>query len=290
MTTTKLREVPSQEESVVVPGGPCTDPLSRWWLAGAGVVCLILSFVQSWGLIEDDTKLPLIMAPLKFIAWSLHLSNQQVFGGSVEQSGLLFPMALYFAITHALHVPTWCAERIWLAALLTIGFWGLVRVAEALGIGTGSARILAGVTYCIAPIVVTWAQTSSDLLAVVFLPWMLLPLITGSREGSPRRSAARSGVALALMGGSNAAVIIATLPVALIWLGTRTSGPRRRELTLWWFVAIGLAVFWWLCQPRLTASMDSTICRLRRPQASRRARHLLLRRCAALPTGSTTTR
>ena len=251
MTTTAVREVSSPEESVVVPGDPCTDPLSRWWLAGAGMVCLILSFAQSWGLIEDDTHLPLIMAPLKFIAWSLHISNQQLFGGSVYQTGLMFPMGVFFAITNLLHVPTWCAERIWLAALLTIGFWGLVRVAEALGIGTRSARILGGVAYCVAPIVVTWAQTSADLLAVVFLPWMLLPLIAGSRQGSPRRAAARSGVAVALMGGTNAAVIFTTFPIALIWLGTRTRGPRRRQLCLWWFVAVGLAAFWWLVSAAL---------------------------------------
>jgi arabinofuranan 3-O-arabinosyltransferase len=245
MTTTAVREVQSPEEPAIVLVDPCTDPLSRWWLAGAGVVWLVLSFAQSWGLIEDDTNLRTVLAPFNYIASSLHASSQ-LYGGSVETSGLLFPMGAFFAVTHLLHVPTWCAERIWLAALLTIGFWGLVRVAEALGIGTRSARILGGVAYCIAPIVVTSIQTSSDLLAVVLLPWMLLPLIAGSRHGSPRRSAARSGVAVALMGGGNAAVIFATFPVALIWLATRAGGPRRRQLCLWWLVAVGLAVFWWL--------------------------------------------
>ena len=238
-------EVHTTGETVRLPAVPCRDPLSRWWLATAGAAFLVLSFAQSWGLIEDDTKLPVVMAPLKLISEAVHVSNQQVFGGSVGQTGLIFPMGLFFAITKLLHVPTWCAERIWLALLLTIAFWGLVRVAEALGIGTRNARILGGVAYCIAPIVVTWAQTSADLLSVVFLPWMLLPLIVGSRTGPPRRAAARSGVAIALMGGGNAAVIFATLPVALIWLATRGAGPRRRQLLLWWIVAAALAVFWW---------------------------------------------
>ena len=246
MTTSTIHDVESSQAPVPVHRDPCPDPLGRSWLAGAAVVSLVLSFSQSWGLIEEDTKLGVVLAPLQYIAGSLHIWNQQVFGGTAQQTGLAFPMGLFFSVTHTLHIPTWCAERVWLALLLTVGFWGVVRVAEALGIGTRSGRVLGGAAYCVAPIVVTWAQTTGDLLSVVLLPWMLLPLITGSREGSPRRAAARSGVALALMGGGNASVIFATLPVGLIWLATRTAGPRRRQLSLWWIVAIALAVFWWL--------------------------------------------
>jgi arabinofuranan 3-O-arabinosyltransferase len=253
VATALIDEDALRRESVDPEPGPepCSDPLSRLWLVAGGAVFAVLSFIQAWGLIEDDTKLPLIMTPFKYIAGSLHIWNQQVFGGSVVQSGLVFPMGVFFAITHVLHIPTWCAERIWLALLLTVGFWGVVRLAEALGIGTRSARIFAGVTYCVAPIVVTWAQTSADLIAVVLLPWVLLPLIRGSRGGSPRRAAAQSGLAVALMGGGNAAVIAATLPVGLIWLATRTRGPRRRALFGWWIVALILATFWWIASVAL---------------------------------------
>jgi arabinofuranan 3-O-arabinosyltransferase len=226
--------------------GPSSDPLSRLWLLVAGGVALAVSLAQSWGLIEDDTKLPVVMAPLSFIEGSLHILNQRVFGGAVDQTGLLFPMSLFFEVTSVLGVPTWVAERFWLALLLTIGFWGIVRVAEALGIGSRSGRVIGAVAYCVAPIVVTFAQTSADLLAVVFLPWMLRPLITGSRGGSPRSAAARSGVAVAFMGGVNAAVTFATFPVALLWFATRQKGQRRRQLFGWWIVAVVLATFWWL--------------------------------------------
>ena len=246
MTTSSVLDTQVPEEPASLPADPCSNPLSRVWLGGAAAVTLIVSFAQSWGLVEDDTKLPLVMAPLDYIAQSFHIWNQQVFGGAAQQTGLLFPMSLFFAVTDLLHVPTWCAERLWLALLLTVGFWGLVRVAEALGIGTRSGRVLGGVAYCVAPIVVTFADTSGDLLAIVLLPWMLLPLIVGSRQGSPRQAAARSGVAVALMGGANAAVVFATLPVGLLWLVTRAAGPRRQKLIIWWLVALGLAVFWWL--------------------------------------------
>jgi arabinofuranan 3-O-arabinosyltransferase len=224
----------------------CQDPLSRRVLAGISVGFLVLAFGQSWGLIEDDTKLPFIMTPVSYFASALHLWNQTVFGGTANPTaGYLFPMEEFFIVTNWLHIPTWCAERLWLALLLTVGCWGVVRLAEALGIGVQWARVLAGVAYSVSPIVFTWVSTSVALLAVVMLPWVLAPLVVGSREGSPRRAAARSGVAIALMGGVNAAVVLATLPVPLIWFVTRKRGARRAALAAWWLLAVVLACFWW---------------------------------------------
>ncbi len=154
-------------------------------------------------------------------------------------------MAPFFELMHLLHMPVWCAERIWLAALLTVGAWGVIRLAEALGIGKPWARVLGGIAFCVAPLVVDWATVSVDLLAIVLLPWLLQPLVAGSREGSPRRAAARSGVALAFMGGVNATVIVSTLPLVVIWFLTRAPGPRRRSLVGWWILAVVLACFWW---------------------------------------------
>ena len=227
--------------------GPCTDPLGRGVLAGIGALFLALTFAQAPGLIIDDTKLPVIMAPLQWMKSALHLWSLSVASGSVQDQtfGYFFPMAPFFELMHLLHIPVWCAERIWLALLLTAGAWGVVRLAEAMGIGTRWARVLAGLAYCIAPIVVDWAAISATLLAVVLLPWVLVPLVRGSRDGSPRMAAARSGVAVALMGGVNATVVLSTLPLAVIWLITRSPGPRRRALSGWWVVSVGLACFWW---------------------------------------------
>jgi arabinofuranan 3-O-arabinosyltransferase len=212
-----------------------------------GAFFLFLTFIQAPELIVDDTKLPVIMAPLAWMQSTFHLWNQSVASGSVQSEtfGYLFPMAPFFELMHLLHVPVWCAERFWLALLLTIGAWGVIRLAEALGIGNRWARILGAISYCVVPIVVDWAAISVALLAVVFLPWVLQPLVVGSRGGSTRRAAAKSGVAVALMGGVNATIIISALPLAVIWLFTRAPGPRRRSLMGWWVVCVVLACFWW---------------------------------------------
>jgi len=133
-------------------------------------------------------------------------------------------MAPFFELMHVAHIPVWCAERVWLALLLTAGAWGVIRLAEALGIGKQWARVLGALAYCVAPLVVDWAAVSAALVAIVFLPWVLQPLVVGSKTGSPRRAAAKSGVAIALMGGVNATIILTALPLAVIWLLTRQPG------------------------------------------------------------------
>ena len=174
-----------------------SDPFGRTALGGIGAFFLILTFIQAPGLIIDDTKLPVIMNPLAWMHSALHLWSPSVSSGSVQAGtfGYLFPMAPFFELTNVLHIPVWVAERIWLAALLTVGAWGVIRLSEALGIGTRRARVLGAIAYCVAPIVVDWAAISALLLAVVFLPWVLQPLVIGAREGSPRRAAAKSAVA-----------------------------------------------------------------------------------------------
>jgi len=226
---------------------PILSPVSRWVLLAVGALFLLLALTQAAGRIEFDTRLSMVMAPFDYVRSSVHLWDQALYGGTADTSvGFLFPTGLFFALTHVLAIPTWVAERIWLALLLSTAFWGVVRLTEALGIGTRWARVVAGLSYCTAPIVLTWVTTSVTLLAVVLLPWMLVPLVYGSRGGSPRRAAARSGVAVALMGGSNAAVVMAVLPLALIWFLTRKAGWRRRALVGWWLVAMVLACFWWV--------------------------------------------
>ena len=185
-------------------------------LAGVGAGFLVVTFAQARGLIEDDTKLSLILTPVTYFKSALHLWSDHLFGGAATQSVDLFvPMGPFFAFTQLLHMPTWCAERLWLALLLTVGCWGVVRLAEALGIGQTLCPRAVGVAYCAAPIVLTWTTTTAALMAVVLLPWVVRPLVVGSVEKDlPDKQAGRSGLAVALMGGANATVVLAVLPVA----------------------------------------------------------------------------
>jgi arabinofuranan 3-O-arabinosyltransferase len=255
--TGQLIDTTETETGTVDRSAWCADPLSRWVLVGVAALFLVAAFSQAWGKIETDTELPLVLSPTSFINAALHVWNPVTFGGfaNPQSVGLIFPMGLFFSAAHLIHLPIWVTERIWLALLLTVGCWGVARLCEALGIGSRFSRILAGLAYCITPIVVTSVSSSASLLAVVLLPWVVIPLVWGSQGGSPRRAAALSGVALALMGGVNATVVFAVLPVAAIWLLTRQPGPRRRALMGWWIVAVVAACFWWLAPLVLTSGL-----------------------------------
>jgi hypothetical protein len=113
------------------------------WLIAA--IALTLSFAQSPGRISPDTKLDLTANPLRFLARATNLWNSELpFGQAQNQAyGYLFPHGTFFLAGHLLGLPGWVTQRLWWALLLTVGFWGLLRVAEALGIGSPTSRVIA---------------------------------------------------------------------------------------------------------------------------------------------------
>src|ERR1700735_3547548 len=124
------------------PGPVEVMPLSRrwWWLVAAAA--LALSFGSSPVQISPDTKLDLTANPLRFLARATNLWNSELpFGKAQNQAyGYLFPHGTFFLAGHLLGLPGWITQRLWWALLLAVGFWGLLRIAEALGIGRPTSR------------------------------------------------------------------------------------------------------------------------------------------------------
>jgi arabinofuranan 3-O-arabinosyltransferase len=204
---------------------------------------------QSPGRISPETKLDLAVAPARFISRALRLWQPQAAFGHIQNqaTGYLFPMGPFFALGHLANAPMWLVQRLWMAAILTMAFWGVVRVADALEIGRPSTRVAAGLSYALSiPMLTLLAYTSGGQVAVALAPWVLLPLIHGSRGGSPRRAAARSGLFIAGIGAVNATSTLGALPLSLVFLLTRSRGARRRQLLGWWLLAVLLATLWWL--------------------------------------------
>ncbi|KDF00184.1 membrane protein [Mycolicibacterium aromaticivorans JS19b1 = JCM 16368] len=239
-----------------------TSPLSRRWLSCVFLVALVLCFAQSPGLISPDTKLDLTANPLRFLTRAANLWNSDLpFGQAQNQAyGYLFPHGAFFLLGDTLGLPGWVTQRLWWALLLTAGFWGVLRVAEALGIGTRSSRIIGALAFALSPrVLTTLGSISSETLPMMLAPWVLLPVIlalrggagvagpaTSDRSRSLRVLAARAGLALALMGAVNAvATFTGCLPAIIWWLCHR---PNRVWLrfSAWWALASALAVTWWV--------------------------------------------
>jgi arabinofuranan 3-O-arabinosyltransferase len=231
-------------------------PLSRRWLLLVGAVALVLTFAQSPGQVSPDTKLDLTANPLRFLARATNLWNSELpFGQAQNQAyGYLFPHGTFFLVGHALGLPGWITQRLWWALLLTVGFWGLLRVAEALGIGSPSSRVLGAVTFALSPrVLTTLGSISSETLPMMLAPWVLLPTILALRGGagsasakSVRALAAQAGLAVALMGAVNAIATLAACLPAVIWWACHRPNRLWWRYTAWWLLTLTLAMLWWV--------------------------------------------
>ncbi|ORV52877.1 hypothetical protein AWC05_23055 [Mycobacterium florentinum] len=226
--------------------------MSRRWLFLVGAVALALTFAQSPGQVSPDTKLDLTANPLRFLARATNLwSSELPFGQTQNQAyGYLFPHGTFFAIGHLLGVPGWMTQRLWWALLLTIGCWGLLRVAEALGIGSPSSRVIGAAAFALSPrVLTTLGSISSETLPIMLAPWVLLPTILalrGSSGRSVRALAGQAGLAVALMGAVNAIATLAGCLPAVIWWACHRPGRLWWRYTAWWLLSLVLAMLWWV--------------------------------------------
>src|SRR6202044_3969355 len=150
------------------PGPVEVIPLSRRWLWLVAAVALTLSIAASPGQISPNTKLDLTANPLRFLARATNLWNSELpFGQAQNQAyGYLFPHGTFFLAGHLLGLPGWITQRLWWALLLTVGFWGLLRVAEALNIGSPTSRPVAAAAFALSPrVLTTIGSISSETLA-----------------------------------------------------------------------------------------------------------------------------
>ncbi len=218
-------------------------------LAAVSMLLLGLAFVQDPGFLVSDTKFDLAQAPGAFLARALHLwDGLGAFGQLQNQAyGYLWPMGPFFWLGSLLDVPGWAVQRLWLGLVLVVAFVGCARVARSLGVRSDIACIVAGLAYALSPrMLTTLGPISIEAWPSALAPWVLLPLVRGASAGSARRAAALSAAAVAMVGGVNAAATFAVLPLGMVWLLTRTPGPRRRTLLVWWPVFTALGTLWWL--------------------------------------------
>lgn len=230
-------------------------PLPRRWLAAVFGTALVLCFVQAPGLIAPDTKLDLTANPLRFLARAANLWNSDLpFGQAQNQAyGYLFPHGAFFLLGHSMGLPGWVTQRLWWALLLTAGFWGLLRVAETLGIGTRPSRLIGAAAFALSPRVLTTLESiSSETWPMMLAPWVLLPVILALKarpDGLGRRPlrvlAAQAGIALALMGAVNAVASLAACLPAVIWWACHRPSRLWWRFSAWWALASALAVAWW---------------------------------------------
>lgn len=167
--------------------------------------------------------------------------------------GYFFPHGAFFALGDLLAVPPWIVQRLWWAVLLTVGFVGIVRLAEMLRLGSPASRIIAATVFVLSPrVLTTLGSISSETLPMMLAPWVLIPVVraldTRAENAAPLwREAARASAAVALMGAVNAVATLAALGVAALWWLLHSPRDRRWwRFGAWTAAGLTLACAWWL--------------------------------------------
>ncbi|MCM3885637.1 alpha-(1-_3)-arabinofuranosyltransferase [Frankia sp. R82] len=281
VSPTETTSGPHTRESVAPPRDEHT---SRWPLLGIAVGFSVLYLLQAPGKLTADTKLDVPLDPWGFMGRATHLWNSLAEFGYLPNQyvGYLFPMGPFFGLGHLLGVPPWISQRLWMALLLTVAAWGMVRLADALRLGVPVTRVVAGLVYTLSPMFLgKIGATSVALVGATMLPWIMLPLILalrpdgalgadtgtgdagpravdagtigagsggegGERRLAPRRAAALSGLAVLCTGGINATVTLCVLVCPAVVLLFAGGSRRAWALRAWWVLAVLLATAWWV--------------------------------------------
>lgn len=241
-------EVSQEIEKEISTSEKTNNLWSRLHLSLFSIGIFAVIFFQKFGEIVFLSRMDRIFDPVRMTARSFEAWNPYWDLGALQLQmiGYLIPFDAFFLLTKTLGIPFWISERIFIAGLLAIAFWGFIRLAEELEIGEKTTRLLGGFAYIGGVFILSDVGNSSvGVMGAIFLPWILVPLVRGAKGGSERRAAAKSGVAIALMGGANAAIAFAVLPAGLIFLLSRSRGTRRKSLLLWWIASVFAAIAYW---------------------------------------------
>jgi arabinofuranan 3-O-arabinosyltransferase len=238
-------EWPSQPDR---PGVP-VRLRDRWCFPAVFLVSLLVFASTDTGRMIFDTKLGVDIDAAGFLARLWPLWNPLEWFGTLQNQyiGYAIPMAPFYLLGQLAHVPVWLVERAWLAVLVTVGFAGLVKLARALGVGTDGSRLLAGAVFVLWPtFTIVIGSSSAAALPGLVLPWAILPL-AGAASGRPAgRAVALSGLAVAAMGGVNAASTGYVLVLPALFILIKTSGRHRISLLVKWIAAVLAGTAWWL--------------------------------------------
>ncbi|MGW0733754.1 alpha-(1-_3)-arabinofuranosyltransferase domain-containing protein [Streptomyces sp. NPDC002851] len=251
MTSTAVQapQLPPQtpDPATGTRAGPPEEPRSRRWLFGFWAVVFVAFLAVSPGRMTFETKLGVAADPWKFLGDLGELWHDRAgFGGIFDQYiGYAFPSLPFYGLADLAQLPVWLAERLWMSLIVATAFWGALRLAERLGIGSSSSRALGAVAYALWPtFTIVVGSTSAAALPGAVLPWVVLPL-TNDRV-SARVAALRSALIIPCMGGVNAASTLASLLPVGLYLLSRPAGPRQRKLIAWWVPGVLLATAWWV--------------------------------------------
>ncbi|HEY1445916.1 MAG TPA: alpha-(1-_3)-arabinofuranosyltransferase family protein, partial [Acidimicrobiales bacterium] len=252
----------------------------RWWWVGglaavAGLAYVPLLAVRP-GVVTPDTKTFLYLDPTKFLGQVAFMWNPTVGLGTVNHQyvGYLFPMGPFYAVFHAVGVPTWVAQRLWLGTILFGAGLGVLYLSRILGL-KGPGPTAAALAYMLSPYFLQYAGR----ISVILLPWAGLPFMLGLTIVALRRGGWREpalfALVVAMVSGINASSVIYVGVAPILWLfyavvvlrestwrHALATGLRISALTLgaslWWIAGLEVEAAYGVNVLKFTETVPST--------------------------------
>jgi arabinofuranan 3-O-arabinosyltransferase len=210
------------------------------------------------GVVAADTKQYLYLDPGRFLAATPSLWDPSMFGGWVTHQtiGYLWPLGPWYLAWHAVGVPVWVAQRLWIGTLVYAAATGVLVLARLLRLAWYPA-VAGAALYALSPYLLDYVNRTSILLAPwAGLGWMTALAILAARRGGWRWPALFALV-VATVGGINATALVLTALGPALWLAhaawVSREIPRRRVLgaaarlaalttvaSAWWIVALAV--------------------------------------------------
>jgi hypothetical protein len=185
-------------------------------LAGLAYVPLL---VTRRGVATPDTKTYLYLDPGKFLSQVASMWDPSVGLGTVthEYIGYLLPMGPFFWAFHALGVPLWVAQRLWLGSILFAAGAGVLFLCRQMGV-RGPGAPVAALAFMLSPYVLQYAGR----ISVILLPWAGLPWMVAFAARAVRRGGWKDpacfALVVALVSGINASSVIYVGVAPVLWI------------------------------------------------------------------------
>ena len=230
------------------------SPTYSWALhiALAGLAFIPQLLAQP-GVVDSDTKSYLYLDPGRFLAQSVSMWDPTNGLGTVthEQIGYLWPMGPFFWLVHALGIPLWAGERLWVGAILFMAGTGVLALCRTMGVH-GPGRLVASLAFMLSPYFLQYVgRISVILLPYAALPWLITMAARSVRSRGWRFPALFALIWLSVSSINASSAIYAGLAPAL-WLPYAVLVTREARWRDAWAAAWRIAVLvilvslWWV--------------------------------------------
>src|SRR5215213_385696 len=188
-------------------------------LLGFALLAYVPFLLSSPGRVTADTKQYLYLDPDRLLERAPYLWDPHIGFGTVSHQiiGYLFPMGPFFWVTEHLGIPTWVAQRFWLASISLAAALGARWLFRMLGVSRAGA-VAGALLYMLTP----YQLAFSARISVLLLSWAGLPWLVGLTMRAVRRGGWRDPALFALVvltiGSVNASSLLLVCIGPALWL------------------------------------------------------------------------